>query len=79
MSFLTVLEQDIQVVEKAVVSGAKTVLNYIDNVVVVDLIPELETALQNAIKALGQEAIALLLSSQTKAPSDAPASPPNSV
>ena len=61
MSFLTVLEQDATDVENAVVSGLKTGLNYVDNVVVTELLPALETALNAAIGKLGQEAVAAIL------------------
>lgn len=61
MSFVTIIEQDAVEVEQAVVAGAKACLNYVDNVIVTDLIPALEAALLAAIKELGQEAVAALL------------------
>lgn len=61
MSFWTVVKEDAGDVENAVVSGAKTVLNYVDNVVVHDFVPALETALLQALEKYGQEALAALL------------------
>lgn len=61
MSFWTVIKQDASEVENAVVNGAKTVLGYVDNVLVMDIEPALEAVLKNAIEKLGQEAVALLL------------------
>lgn len=61
MSFFTVVKQDATDIENAVVAGLKTGLNYVDNVVVTDVIPALETELLNAIEKLGQEAVAELL------------------
>ena len=61
MSFLTVVEQDATQVEQAVVAGLKTAVDYVDNIVVTDLLPVLETQLLAAIKALGQEAVAAVL------------------
>lgn len=65
MSFLTVLEKDITDVESAVIDGAKTVIDYIDNVVVHDLLPELVQALIAALGKFTQEEIAALLGSST--------------
>lgn len=62
MSFLTVLEQDATDVENAVVDGAKTVLNYIDKVLVTELLPAVSQALLAAIEKIGEEAVAALLS-----------------
>ncbi len=58
MSFLTVVEQDAKEVENAVVAGLKTAITYVDNVVTVDFIPELETALMTALQTFSQQAIA---------------------
>jgi|GEM_PF-5596725 len=61
MSFLTVVETAATDVETAVVAGLKTAVTYVDNVVVTDIIPALETNLLAAIEKLGQEAAADLL------------------
>lgn len=61
MSFLTVVEQDATEVETAVVAGLKTAADYIDNVVVTDILPVLQAQLLAAIEKLGQEAVAALL------------------
>lgn len=68
MSFLTVIEQDALDVEQAVVSGLKTAVTYVDNVVVTDILPVLETQLLAAIEKLGQEAVAALLGSALTPP-----------
>lgn len=61
MSFLTVLEQDATEVEQSLVNGAKDFANYIDNVLVTELIPELETALMTALKNFTQQEIAVAI------------------
>lgn len=61
MSFWTVVKEDATEVENAVVDGAKTVLNYVDNVFVHDILPILEQELLAAIEKYGQEALAALL------------------
>jgi len=58
MSLWTVIVQDASAVEQAVVSGLKDAVTYVDNVVVTDFIPELETALMNALKTFTQQEIA---------------------
>lgn len=74
MSFWTVVKQDASDVENAVVNGLKTGLHYVDNVVVTDILPVLETQLLAAIEKLGQEAVAALLGNAT--PSPAPVETP---
>jgi hypothetical protein len=61
MSFWTVVEQDATEVENAVVAGAKTCLDYVDNVFVTEIEPALETALKAAIAKLGQAALAAII------------------
>lgn len=61
MSFLTVVESAATNVETEVVAGLKTAVTYVDNVVVTDILPVLETQLLAAIEKLGQEAVAALL------------------
>lgn len=61
MSFWTVVKQDATDIENAVVGGLKTGLNYVDNVVVTEIEPALETALEGAISKLGQTAVAAIL------------------
>lgn len=61
MSFWTVVKQDASDIENAVVTGLKTGLTYVDNVVVTDILPVLEQSLLQAIEKLGQEAVAALL------------------
>lgn len=61
MSFWTVVKQDASDVEQAVVSGLKSGLDYVDNVVVHDILPVLETQLIAALQQLEQEAIAAIL------------------
>ena len=61
MSFWTVVQQDATAAEQAVVAGLKTAVDYVDNVVVTEIEPVLETQLLAAIKELGQEAVAVLL------------------
>ena len=61
MSFLTVLESAATTVETDVVAGLKTAVTYVDNVVVTDILPVLESQLLAAIEKLGQEAVAALL------------------
>lgn len=61
MSFLTVVLQDAEEIETSVVAGAKTILNYVDNVTVTEIEPALETALLAAIEKLGQEIVADIL------------------
>jgi hypothetical protein len=78
MSFLTVLKTDATDIENAVVSGLKTGLNYVDNVVVTDVLPVLETQLLAAIEKLGQEAVAALLGDALGASNATPATPPAS-
>ena len=58
MSFLTVLESAATTVETDVVAGLKTAVTYVDNTLVVDFIPELETALMTALQSFSQQAIA---------------------
>jgi hypothetical protein len=73
MSFWTVVSQDASEAEQAVVSALKTAVDYVDNVVVTDILPVLETQLFAAIEKLGQEAVAALLGDALASPS-APAS-----
>lgn len=61
MSFLGVVKQDLQDVEQAALNAGKTMLDYIDGVVVHDLVPALEVALTDMLKKLSQEALAELL------------------
>ena len=63
MSFLTVVEQDLAAVDAAALSAAKTTVAYVENVVVTDLIPELESALLTALGAFSQTEIAAAVSS----------------
>lgn len=58
MSFWTVIQQDASAVESAVVSGLKDAVGYVDNVLVTEFIPELETALMTALKNFTQQEIA---------------------
>lgn len=58
MSFWTVAKQDATDIEQAVVAGCKTALNYVDNVVVHEFIPELETVLEDALDKFSQQEIA---------------------
>lgn len=76
MSFWTVVKQDASKIETAVVSGLKTGLTYVDNVVVTDILPVLEQSLLAAIEKLGQEAVAALLGN---AASSAPAPTPTTL
>jgi len=76
MRFFTVVKQDATDIENAVVAGLKTGLNYVDNVVVTDVLPMLETQLLAAIEKLGQEAVAALLGDALGTSSAAPATPP---
>lgn len=69
MSFIGVVEQNLEAAEQAAVAAAKDLVSYIDNVVVVDLIPELEVVLKNGIQQLGQAALAALLNSSLGKPS----------
>jgi microcompartment protein CcmL/EutN len=75
MSFFTVVESAATDVEQAVVAGLKTAVTYVDNVVVTDILPVLETQLLAAIEKLGQEAVAALLGDLLVAPvtTDTPA------
>lgn len=61
MSFLTVVEAEASAVETAVVSGLKDAVTYVDNVVVHDILPVLESALLQAIEKFGQDVLASLL------------------
>lgn len=61
MSFWTVVKQDATDVENGVVAAAKTVLNYADNVIVTEIEPALETALEAAVEKLGQSGVAAIL------------------
>lgn len=70
MSFWTVVKQDASDIENAVVDGLKTGLTYVDNVVVHDILPALETELLAAIERIGQEALAKILGN-----ANTPASP----
>ena len=67
MSFLTVVEQDADAIENAVVDGLKSAVTYVDNVVVTDILPVLEQSLLAAIEKLGQEAVAALLGTAVNA------------
>ena len=58
MSFLTVVEQDLAAVDAAALGAAKTMVAYVENVVVTDLIPELESALMTALQTFSQQEIA---------------------
>lgn len=61
MSFLVVVEQDLEADATAALAAAKVGLNYIDNVVTTDILPELLSAFQAAISKLGQEGVTALL------------------
>lgn len=58
MSFLTVVEQAAEDIDVAAVADAKAVINYIDNVTVTEIIPELEEVLMTALKNFTQQEIA---------------------
>lgn len=73
MSFLTYIEQDASIVETAVVDGLKAGLDYVDNVLVTEIGPELLVALKGALNAFSQEALAEMISGLT--PSPIPSSP----
>lgn len=62
MSFLTVIESAASDVETTVVNGLKDAVGYVDNTLVVDFIPELESALMAALKNFTQQEIAIALS-----------------
>lgn len=61
MSFLTVVEQAAVDIETTVVAGLKTAITYVDNVVVTELIPELESALMTALANFSQQEIAVAI------------------
>ena len=61
MSLLAVAEQTLSDVEAAAVADAKGLLNYIDNVFVVDIEPALATLIKNALATLGSDALSALL------------------
>lgn len=67
MSLWTVTVQDATDIEQAVVSGLKTGLQYVDNVVVTDFIPELETALSTKLETFTQTELAAAIAAITKA------------
>ena len=72
MSFWTVLKTDASNVEQDVVAGLKSGLDYVDNVIVTDILPVLETQLLAAIEKLGQEAVAALLGDALASPAATP-------
>ena len=67
MSLWTVVVQDATDIEQGVVSGLKTGLQYVDNVVVTDFIPELETALMTKLETFTQAELALAIAALEKA------------
>lgn len=78
MSFLTVVEQDATAVETALVTGGKELINYVENVTIIDIVPALEQVLKNAIIALGQEAVAALLGGAVSGNAQSASTPPAS-
>lgn len=66
MSLWTVVVQDASDVELAVVSGLKTAITYVDNVVVNDIIPELETALMTKLQTFTQQELAVAIAAFEK-------------
>lgn len=67
MSLWTVVVQDASDIENAVVGGLKTALGYVDNVVVTDFIPELQTALFSKLETFTQQELAAAIAAITKA------------
>lgn len=66
MSFLTFVQEEATIVETAVVAGLKDGLNYVDNVLITELLPELEKALLDALKVMEQSALASFINAQSK-------------
>ena len=65
MSFLTFVETEATPVETAVVDGLKAGLNYVDNVLVTEICPELLAALKGALSVMEQTALAEIVTSNT--------------
>ena len=60
-SFITEVETVAGEVETAVVSGLKSAITYVDNVVVTDIAPELLAALKTALSTFGSDVTTALL------------------
>lgn len=67
MSFLTVVEQDLEADGAAALNGAKACIAYVDNVFITEIEPALQTALLAALKTLGQDALAAIIAAATPA------------
>lgn len=78
-SFWTTVSADAGVIEQDVLSAAKVGINYIDGVIVTEILPELETALKTALSTFGSTLLASFLTSlaggQTVTPPVNPAPP----
>lgn len=68
MSFITFVETEATVVETAVVDGLKAGLNYVDNVLVTTLGPELIAALKGALAVMEQTVLAELVANSIPSP-----------
>lgn len=60
-AFITEVETVAGEVETTVVAGLKAGLNYVDNVVVTDLAPELLSSLKTALGIFGSDVVSSLL------------------
>ena len=60
-AFITEVEADAVAVEQDVVAGLKAGLDYVDNVIVTDLAPELLAALKTALGIFGSDALSSIL------------------
>jgi hypothetical protein len=64
-SFITEVETDAAAIEQDVVTGLKAGLNYVDNVIVTDLAPELMAALKQALSLVESTTLSGILNSVT--------------
>lgn len=78
-SFWTTVTADASALEQDVLNAAKVGINYIDNVLVTEIVPELEAALKTALSTFGSTLLASFLTSlaggQTVTPPVNPAPP----
>lgn len=75
MSFLTTIEAEASVIETAVVDGLKAAVQYVDNIFVTEIGPELLAALKGALAVMEQTALAEIVTTATPS---SPATTPTS-
>lgn len=75
-SFITEVKDEAVEIEQDVVAAMKTGLNYVDNVLVTDIGPELMAAFTKALELVGEAALTSLLGTAAPAPAVPPVSTP---